>query len=384
MTNIGGIRQVNGLVVNTTPGPRVLALCREHHPKEMLDMIIAQSNSTTVHGILLQSTLTVRLLPHCKHEALLCKQEDTFDFTEVFSNRLHELSGAQTEKLQVLTGQDQQMIVLRAVVITGPNRKAGILTQQLALLVKMFHGKTDVGTMPGLKMRVVYAQDLVKTKHTVAPYVEVRDPLRLRSCGANIVLAAPADSPYDASLGAGMSTLAGPDAKGPAATVPNVLVEWIEDIPVYRAPVAKRHKREGVVDMKIEFKSDACETTRTPAQLRAIKNMNLAEFTAVHVLGGFTIEANPEIAGQVLRQHQTNVWHSLHTFWCQEAIQNLAGVLALCLDGYGHGKMHVLVKNKHGGCSGRWDMVAVWAAFLLKQFPPKFVSTHCTCASREL
>ena len=60
------------------------------------------------------------------------------------------------------------------------------------------------GGMSGLKMALVYAQDLTKTKHTVEPYVELLDPQRLRSCGANIVLAATADSPHAASLGACM------------------------------------------------------------------------------------------------------------------------------------------------------------------------------------
>ena len=79
-----------------------------------------------------------------------------------------------------------------------------------------------------------------------------------------------------------------------------------------------------------------------------------------------------------VRQHLRNVVCSVNNFWCQDAIQHLAGVLAAILDGHCHGKMHVLVKDKHPGCAGRWDMVAVWAAMLLKMFPAKFVSILCT------
>jgi len=189
-----------------------------------------------------------------------------------------------------------------------------------------------------------------------------------------------------ASLGAEKSAPARPDAEGTAATTRNVLVDWVEDRVLDRPPTAKRLKRAGVVDMKIEFSSYACVSTSTPLEVRAIRGMQLGDFIAQHVLGGYALEADPDSSGQAIRQHQGDLWHSLFVFWCQEAIQNLAGVLALCLDGYGHGKMHVLVKDKHRGCSGRWDMVAVWAAYLLKMFPPKFVSTHshCNCAACDV
>ena len=55
-------------------------------------------------------------------------------------------------------------------------------------------------------------------------------------------------------------------------------------------------------------------------------------------------------------------------------MQHLAGVLAQVLDGYGHGKMNLLVNLQYEGCCGRWDMMAVWAAKYLNLFPPKFVS----------
>ena len=60
-------------------------------------------------------------------------------------------------------------------------------------------------------------------------------------------------------------------------------------------------------------------------------------------------------------------------------MQSVAGVLALALDGYGHGKMQLLNKLQYGGCCGRWDMMAVWAAKYLGLFPAKFVSAAHTC-----
>ena len=95
--------QVNGLVVNTTPGDNVLTMCRQHHTKQLLDMIMAQSDGTIVHGIALLVPLSVRLVPHCWHELLLSSRQDSFHFSEVFYNRLHELVGAECEKLKVLT-----------------------------------------------------------------------------------------------------------------------------------------------------------------------------------------------------------------------------------------------------------------------------------------
>ena len=73
------------------------------------------------------------------------------------------------------------------------------------------------------------------------------------------------------------------------------------------------------------------------------------------------------------------LWFNVFSFWSKPEVQHLAGVLALCLDGHGHGHMLLLVRDKHAGCAGRWDMMAVWATFLLKMFPPTFVSTLSEC-----
>ena len=212
----------------------------------------------------------------------------------------------------------------------------------------------------------------------VAPYVEQLDAQRLRSCRANIIFAATEDSPHAASAGAAMRNFPGPDVSGPASKKQNVLLEYIEDEPVSRAAASNRLKKTDVADMKGEFTSDTCESIMSTAQKRAIKRLSMDDLITQHVLGRLGIEAKPESSSQEERQHLANLWFSINGFWCQEEIQHLAGVLSACLDGHGHGKMHVLVKNKHRECAGRWDMVAVWTAFLLKMFPANFVSAHCS------
>ena len=163
--------------MNTKPGVNVLALCRQDHPPPLMDMIRAQATGTTVHGISLGAPLSVHLVPHCRHELLLSSHEDTFHFATVFGNRLNDLVGVEHEKLKEMKDGDQQMIVLRAVVMTGPNKApSGSFKRQLVLLVKVSHPQTDVGFMPGLKMGVVFAEELLTAQHTWSPYIGVRHP----------------------------------------------------------------------------------------------------------------------------------------------------------------------------------------------------------------
>ena len=77
--------------------------------------------------------------------------------------------------------------------------------------------------------------------------------------------------------------------------------------------------------------------------------------------------------GQALRQYQGDLWKSLHEFWGQSQVKHLASVLALCLEGHGHGKLQVPVISLHNGCAGKWDMYACWAAHELGMFPAKWV-----------
>jgi len=403
--------------VDTTPGVNALTMCRQDHNEHLHVMIMAQSDGTVVHGVSLLAPLRLRLVPHCWHELLLSSPRDLFHFSEVFSNRLHDLVGAEHHKMQALSTGNQQMIVLRSVVIAGPDKSKGDggFKKQLGFVVKVFQPPDDVGFMPGLKLGVMYATDMHQDKCTVAPYVEVRNPLRLLSCGANIVLAKPQASPHAEMVGAlertgaplamgqcdlaegsaspqlGARSVLGARSEGkrdahctsaPAAQLPqaaasaNVLMFWVDDKVVDTPRVAKRLKTDGETGVKIEYHSDTCESAKTQAEVTAIRKMTLADFIAVQVLGGMSIKELPDAAGQQLRQHKANLWYSLYSFWGQDAIKHLASVLALCLDGHGHGKMNILVQSQHGGCCGRWDMMAVWAAWLLKLFPPKYVSAR--------
>ena len=92
------------------------------------------------------------------------------------------------------------------------------------------------------------------------------------------------------------------------------------------------------------------------------------------MLGGILAVPLTALVGHDLRKNRAEVWHALSAFWSSLAVQHLAGVLALVLDGYGHGKMNLSVKLQYRGCCGRWDMMAVWAAKYLNMFPLKFVS----------
>jgi len=390
-------------------------MCLEDHNKHLRDMITAQSDGTVVHGVSLQAPLGLRLVPHCWHELLLSSPREQFHCSEVFSNRLHESLGAEYHRMQVLPSGNQQMIVLRAVVIAGPdkNKGDGGFKKKLAFFVKVFQQPDDVGFMPGLKLGVLYATDMQQDKCTVAPYMEVRNPRRLQTCGANIVLAMPEASPLvemDRAVGSMGTALAmgqpdpprdsaspqlvaqsvlgarsegkrdGHGTSAPAAQMPHaaapaiVLMSWVDDKELDAPRVAKRLKTDNETGVKIEYHSSTCEIVRSQAEVNAIRKMTMADFIAVQVLGGMPVKELPDAAGMQLWQHKANLWYSLYSFWGQDAIKHLASVLALCLDGHGHGKMNILVQSQHGGCCGRWDMMAVWAAWLLKLFPPKYVS----------
>ena len=166
------------------------------------------------------------------------------------SGVLRDLVGAEHQKLKVLSTGNQQLIVLRSVVIAGPDKSKGDggFKKQLGFLVKVFHAPNDVGFMPGLKLGIMYATDLHADKCTVAPYVEVRTPLRLLSCGANIVLAKPAASPHAQMLGAPKSPGApvamgqGALAKGNTSPQLSARSEGKRDAHSTSSPSAPAHK----------------------------------------------------------------------------------------------------------------------------------------------
>ena len=119
-------------MVETARGANALDMCPEDHNKHLRDMITAQSDGTVVHGVSLQAPLGLRLVPHCWHELLLSSPRDSFHFSEVFSNRLHDLVGAEHHKMQALSTGTQQMIVLRSasVVIDGPDKDGGFIVRR--------------------------------------------------------------------------------------------------------------------------------------------------------------------------------------------------------------------------------------------------------------
>ena len=117
---------MNGLTVNTTVGKSVVAVCKEEYPPALLAMLHAQAKGTTVHGIALRGNMNLRLVPECRHKMLLSSDIDFLHHAQVFGDRLNILIGAEHVKLVPTTDADQQqMIVLRAVVMSGPNRATG-------------------------------------------------------------------------------------------------------------------------------------------------------------------------------------------------------------------------------------------------------------------
>jgi len=116
-----------------------------------------------------------------------------------------------------------------------------------------------------------------------------------------------------------------------------------------------------------------CAMEKCPQFKKVISKMTQAEFLAQVILGGAPITEPLNAGGQALRQYQGDLWKSLHEFWGQSQVKHLASVLALCLEGHGHGKLQVPVISLHNGCAGKWDMYATWAAYELNMFPAKWV-----------
>jgi len=384
-------------VVETAPGVNAVNMCLEDHNKHLRVMIMAQSDGTVVHGVSLQAPLGLRLVPHCWHELLLSSPREQFHCSEVFSNRLHESLGAEYHRMQVLSSGNQQMIVLRSVVITGPdkNKGDGGFKKKLAFFVKVFQQPDDVGFMPGLKLGVLYATDMQQDKCTVAPYMEVRNPRRLQTCGANIVLAMPEASPLvemDRAVGSMGTALAmgqpdpprdsaspqlvaqsvlgarsegkrdGHGTSAPAAQMPHaaapaiVLMSWVDDKEMDAPRVAKRLKTDNETGVKIEYDSSTCEIVRSQAEVNTIRKMTMTSL--LYKCSGECLSRSCQMQ-LVCSCGSTRATCGTECFWGQDAIKHLASVLALCLDGHGHGKMNILVQSQHGGCCGRWDMMAV-------------------------
>jgi len=281
------------------------------------------------------------------------------------------------------------MIVLWPVVVAGPEKHRGCAQKnKLAFLVKLFSAPTEVGYMCGLKLGVLFAADMKTTQCTLAPYKEQHNTLRLQTCGANIVLAESQSTsgagPLNAAAAVGSAPVHGLSEKQPAPpeqadgsqsptlgasslytfgassgavelpATPNkiVLMDWRRDNDRDEPRLAKRSKADTMFGMRIEYDSWTCSIARPHAHMQAIKKMTQAEFIAQVVLGGAPRMQPIDAGGMALRQHQGDLWFSLYNFWGQSAVKHLASVLALCLEGHGHGKMNVAVLSQH-----RWQCV---------------------------
>jgi len=137
---------------------------------------------------------------------------------------------------------------------------------------------------------------------------------------------------------------------------------------------SKKTKHQSISSLLPRFDSGTCESLVPPAVAKSFKHLTPAEFGVQVVMNGHLAVPPTSLLGHALRQDRAAVWSALYAFWSSLAMQSVAGVLALALDGYGHGKMNVLTKLQYNGCCGRWDMMAVWAAKYLGLFPSKYVS----------
>jgi len=401
-------------VVETARITLALQMCPEVYQQPLRAMMQAQSDGTKVYGVTLVKPISIQLVPWNKHEVVLCSQHERFDVIDVFGNRLNQALGAEYNHYKTVGPTNPTMIVLRPVVLAKPAKhRGGAEDTQLGFFVKLFGAPTEVGYMCGLKLGVLLAADMKATQCTLAPYQELQCPLRLQTCGANIVLAEPRSTsgagPLHAAAAFGSASVHGLSDKQPAppqqdngsqsptlgasasyslgassgaADLPAthnkiVLMDWRRDNDRDEPRLAKRSKADTMFGMRIEYDSWTCSIARPHAHMQAIKKMTQAEFIAQVVLGGAPRMQPIDAGGMALRQHQGDLWFSLYNFWGQSAVKHLASVLALCLEGHGHGKMNVPVLSQHNGCCGKWDMYATWAAWELRLFPAKWVCARC-------
>ena len=141
----------------------------------------------------------------------------------------------------------------------------------------------------------------------------------------------------------------------------------------------KKTRIAGIEDIVPRFRSGTCDSLVPASVAKSHKLLSPAEFGLIVVMKGHAAVPPSTLLGHDLRKDRAAVWSALAEFWSSLAMQSVAGVMALALDGYGHGKMNVLTKLQYGGCCGRWDMMAVVAVKHLGLFPPKYVSPARKC-----
>ena len=132
-------------------------------------------------------------------------------------------------------------------------------------------------------------------------------------------------------------------------------------------------------DLVPRFGFDTCESLVPASVAKSHRHLSPAEYGLNVVMKGHAAVPPTTVVGHELRKDRAAVWTAVAEFWSSVAMQSVAGVMALALDGYGHGLMNVLTKLAYRGCCGRWDMFAVVAARHLALFPPKYVSSASKC-----
>jgi len=408
--------------VNTGCGGKTLELCEDL--SDLRKMITEMATGNTMFGVTLLKRTKVQLVPRCLHQKLLASIQDCYKYSQVFLRRTETRgNGPYYETLQRAAHGEQQLFLLRAIAISGcaeqdsPNAaSAASGAQKLAFLVKVFNTDKDKGFRPGLKLGLVYSDVLFGEHSTVQPYVHKQSAAQSPSHGPHIVMpqymppsppaspalrgvalkttkrfkaaSQPCGSSEDGSSGGGKRSSIGPrPLRGAGPGVQSgesghgVLLTWMEDTRQPHGPNPKKTKHEGILGLRPRFNSSTCESAVPASVAKALKNLSPDQFGVQQVMNGRAAVPAAEVVGHELRQDRAAVWSALYSFWSSLAMQSVAGVLALVLDGYGHGKMNLLTKLQYNGCCGRWDMMAVWAAKYLGLFPPKYVSATHTCTT---
>ena len=401
--------QVNGVPVNTGGGGLTVELC-EGLP-DLLNTIKEMATGNTMFTVTLHHKTKVQLVPRKLHQLLLGSLQDAYTHRQVFSQRSeHRGNGPYYETIPKASAGEQQLFLLRAIAISGSS-ESDSGDQKLALLVKVFNTETDRSCNSGLKLGLVYGETLVGDKSTVQKYVHNGSAARSPEQGPRIVMpkhmaTSPAQSPalgghalnktrrfknasaidscqQQAATGCGKQSSSNlhpmnsavSDVQSGEQASSSMLVWTDKPEPIQDGGTqSKKTKHQSISSLLPRFDSGTCESLVPLAVAKSFKHLTPAEFGVQVVMNGHLAVPPTSLVGHALRQDRAAVWSALYAFWSSLAMQSVAGVLALALDGYGHGKMNVLTKLQYNGCCGRWDMMAVLAAKYLGLFPSKYVS----------
>ena len=387
--------------VTTSGGGDVTkALCKGQ--PDLLKTVQEMATGNTMFAAALNHKTRVQLVPCKQHLLLLGSIQDEYTHKQVFLQRSDQRSnGPFYHTIHKAKSGELQMFLLRAFAFSG-SAESDKTEQQLAFLVKVFSTLTDRSCNSGLKLALVYAESLAGDKSTIQKYVQDVTVARHPEQGPRIVMpkhmaASPTPSPalggtkptqsrqYSAAAAAdkeGKQSASSTRPKASAASdaqyaeeeLSTGMLVWSEQPMDGGGSLPKKKKLETIEDLVPRFECGTCESLVPAAFAKMHRNLSPAEFGLTIVMKGHAAVPPTSLLGHELRKDRAAVWSALYEFWASVAMQSVAGVMALALDGYGHGKMNVLTKLQYGGCCGRWDMMAVLAAKYLGLFPPKYVS----------